>query len=207
LSQETPAQRLFEANGGFSRGEQRFHLPRDARQALHGYKAPLIAWAISVGNGSSMALRKSHALVLEGFDQALDLGPPVLPGGGDLDMFWRMLSAGYDLVYEPEALVWHEHRRELAAMYDQVVGHQRALLAFLSKAFKQARTTQRLTILIFIIWRLLKPGQRLLLRLLGRDPLPVRVLWRMWRHCWVGVFTYPSAQRMARDRLARRPVA
>jgi hypothetical protein len=153
-----------------------------------------------------MALRKSHALALGGFDPALDLGPPVLPGGGDLDMFWRMLAAGREMIYEPEALAWHEHRRELSAMYDQVVGHQRALLAFLSKSLRQADKSQRLDLLIFLIWRLLKPASRLLRRLAGKDPLPVQVLCRMWWHCWSGAFAYPAAQRTARLRLLKESV-
>lgn len=40
---ETEGQRLFEANGGFSRGDREVRLPRDAGEPLHGRRAPLIA--------------------------------------------------------------------------------------------------------------------------------------------------------------------
>src|SRR3989338_8557019 len=96
----TPAQRLFEANGGFSRGRQRLQLPSDAPRPLHGWPAPLIAWAVSVGSGASFAVGRDAVLAFGGFDEALDCGER-LPGGGDLDIFWRALQAGYHLVYEP----------------------------------------------------------------------------------------------------------
>ena len=93
LALETEGQRLFEANGGFSRGSARVRLPDDAARPLHGRSAPLIAWAISVGCGCSYAVRRDAARALGGFDEALDLGT-VLPGGGDHDLLWRALQSG-----------------------------------------------------------------------------------------------------------------
>jgi GT2 family glycosyltransferase len=184
LALETEAQRLFEENGGFSRGDVRICLPRDARNRLHGLRAPLIAWAVSVGCGCSFV-----ALSLGGFDNGLDMGY-VMPGGGDLDMFWRILVAGFSVIYEPEVLAWHEHRRELAAVFDQIVGHQRSLIAFLTKSIIHARARIRLQILAFLAWRLLKPGVRMIRRLVGRDPLPGSVILRMWWNCWQGLWVY-----------------
>jgi len=211
LTLESEGQRLFEANGGFSRGLARIHLPDDARRPdarLHGRPAPLIAWAVSVGSGCSFAVRRPAALALGGFDEALDLGA-VLPGGGDHDMLWRTLAAGHAVVYEPAALAWHEHRREARAVHDQLVGHQRALVAFLVKAALAARGRARREIVAFLAWRLVKPGARLVRRVLGRDPLPAPVLARMWAHCWRGLAAYPAARRVARARAggARPPEA
>lgn len=199
LSLETPGQRLFEANGGFSRGSERIRLPDDARRPLHGRRAPLIAWAISVGCGCSYAVRRSTALALGGFDEALDLGPP-LPGGGDHDLLWRALGAGHAVVYEPSALAWHEHRRETDAVHDQIVGHQRAVLAFLAKHLVMSDSRPRPALLGYTGWRLAKPGFRLLRRAVQRDPLPARVLARMWWNCWLGLLVYPQARRLARQR-------
>lgn len=201
LSLETPAQRLFEANGGFSRGNQRIRLPDDARHPLHGRRAPLIAWAISVGSGCSYAVRRNTARALGGFDEALDLGP-ALPGGGDHDLLWRALRAGHAVVYEPSALAWHEHRREVAAVHDQIVGHQRAVLAFLAKHLVRSDSRMRPALLGYTGWRLAKPGLRLLRRAVRHDPLPARVLVRMWWNCWLGLLVYPRAQRLARRRRA-----
>jgi GT2 family glycosyltransferase len=199
LNPETPAQILFEANGGFSRGTARIRLPDDAGRPLGGRRAPLIAWALSVGCGCSYAVRRCTARALGGFDEALDLGP-ALPGGGDHDLLWRALSAGHAVVYEPEALAWHEHRRELDAVHDQIVGHQRAVLAFLAKHLGRWNRSHQPALLAYTGWRLAKPGVRLLRRAMGRDPLPAVVLARMWWNCWLGLLAYPVARRLAQGR-------
>lgn len=185
LALETEGQRVFEANGGFSRGERQVRLPRDAGQPLHGRCAPLIAWAVSVGSGCSLAVHRWRMLSLGGFDEALDLGP-ALPGGGDHDALWRLLGAGWTVAYEPSALARHEHRRDLGAACDQIVGHQRALVAFLTKSFAQAHW-RKLEILGFLAWRLVKPILRLLT---PGDPLPLGARLRMLGHCWRGLWAY-----------------
>lgn len=203
LGQETEGERLFEANGGFSRGLHSIRLPADAGAPLHGRHAPLIAWAVSVGSGCSYAVRRSVALELGGFDEALDLGA-ALPGGGDHDLLWRALQAGHSVVYEPSALAWHEHRPEAEGVHRQVVGHQRALLAFLSKHLVRPGGSARGSLAGYLAWRLLKPGVRLVRRAVGRDPLPAPVLARMWWNCWVGLVAYPRARRLARERRGAR---
>jgi GT2 family glycosyltransferase len=206
LSLATEAQRLFEANGGFGRGRERIRLPADARRPLHGVHAPLIAWAVSVGSGCSMAVRRHALLALGGFDEALDLGP-ALPGGGDHDALWRLLEAGFHVVYEPAALAFHEHRRHTSEAFDQIVGHQRALATLLAKSLVGARGRRRLPVLAFLVWRLGKPLVRLSRRALGDDPLPAPVLLRMLAGTWRGLWAYPAARRIAERRraLARCP--
>jgi GT2 family glycosyltransferase len=199
---ETPGQLLFEANGGFKRGDKSVRLPDDAGLLLHGRRAPLIAWAISVGCGCSYAVRRTVALELGSFDEALDLGSP-LAGGGDHDLLWRALQAGWRVEYQPEALAWHEHRRELAAVHQQIIGHQRAVLAFLGKHLVRTPLRKCAPLAAYVSWRLLKPGVRLVRRILGRDPLPVSVLLRMWWNCWMGLSAYPVARVVARARKAR----
>jgi len=193
---ETPAQRLFEANGGFARGTRRVRLPADVARPLHGRRVPLIAWTVSVGSGASFAVRREVALALGGFDEALDRGP-ALPGGGDHDFFWRALQAGWHLMYEPEILARHEHRRDLAAVRTQICGHQRGLTAFLWKAAKHARGGCRYQVLAYLGWRLVKPGVRLARRFAGQDPLPAGLLLRMWGNSWQGL-TARSAGRPRR---------
>jgi GT2 family glycosyltransferase len=196
LGEDSEGARVFEANGGFSRGPHRIRLPDAAGRPLHGRPAPLIAWAVSVGSGCSYAVRRSTALALGGFDEALDLGA-ALPGGGDHDLLWRALQAGHAVVYEPAALAWHAHRPEAARAHAQIVGHQRALLAFLTKHLLDGGAAE---LAAYITWRLMKPGIRLVRRAAGRDPLPAPVLARMWWNCWVGLVAYPRARRLARAR-------
>jgi GT2 family glycosyltransferase len=197
LRLETEGQRAFEANGGFSRGNVRVTLPQDAKGRLHGRRAPLIAWAVSIGSGNNFAVRRNLAASLGAFDEALDRGRP-LPGGGDHDMLWRALSSGWLVVYEPRALAWHDHRRDLDDAYRQITGHQKGLMAMLSKTLVHARGGQQLSLLAFVIWRLMKPGVRVARALVGRDPLPVSVLLRMWANAWIGPFAYVRSKREER---------
>jgi hypothetical protein len=55
----------------------------------------------------------------------LDVGTPVR-GGGDSDIFRRILAAGYRIVYDPGALNWHRHRRDWEGLRRQVNGYESA---------------------------------------------------------------------------------
>ena len=66
------------------------------------------------------------------FDEALDTGPP-LAGGGDLDILIRIARSGGTIVYEPSALVRHEHRREESGLRAQYVSWGKSWGAVLAK--------------------------------------------------------------------------
>jgi len=193
---DSEGERLFEANGGMHRGDVRIHLPPGAGQWPRKGLRPLITWATSAGVGCSLAIRTQVAIALGGFDVALDQGP-ALAGGGDIDMLWRVLEAGHEIVYEPRVKVWHEHRRDLEAVETQMLGHDRAFMAALVKALSSAPLHYRPGILAFIGWRLIKPLWRLGRRLVGRDPLPSGMLARSLVSTWRGVTTYPAARQLA----------
>jgi GT2 family glycosyltransferase len=199
LSLESDGARLFEACGGFTRGDERIHLPPGAGAPPPGWPRPLIAWSIGIGFGVSMAIRRSVALSLGGFDEALDMGA-VLPGGGDVDMVFRVLDAGHELVYEPRVHAWHEHRRELAAAEQQILGHHRATIAYLTKAVGKTRWPRKASVVAFLLWRLVKPVVRLGKRAVGRDPLSARTLLRLCTETWRGLGAYPRAVRLAGER-------
>jgi GT2 family glycosyltransferase len=101
LELETEAQEYFEQHSPFGRGFRRvvFDGQRDN---------PLLVGR--VGAGANMALRRSILELVGPFDEALDAGTPTR-SGGDHEMFSRILSAGYRIVYDPAALSWHRHRR------------------------------------------------------------------------------------------------
>jgi hypothetical protein len=65
-----------------------------------------------------MAFRRDVLRELGGFDDTLDTGAP-MPGGGDLDMFYRVIRAGGVLVYEPSYMVFYEHRQSEADLQRQ----------------------------------------------------------------------------------------
>jgi len=97
---ESEAQQDFESYGGFGRG---FLRAWHSRGGHHG--------SGRFGTGANMAFRRSLFERIGGFDPALDVGTPA-DGGGDLEMYFRVLQEGGMLVFEPRALVRHRHRRE-----------------------------------------------------------------------------------------------
>jgi GT2 family glycosyltransferase len=171
LKLETEAQAMFEAYGGFARGFARRVLPCDDQRIL-GRRLPLIAEAIGVGSGCNMAFRSAVLRELNGFDEALDTGAP-LPGGGDLDIFYRVLRAGYQFLYEPRAIIRHRHRRSKTGLRRQLAGHYRSVSAFLVKTFGSERGFARISVASFLAWRIAKNGYRLIRSLAGRDVLPI----------------------------------
>ena len=87
------------------------------------------------GAGANMVFRRSVLETLGGFDDALDTGAP-LPGGGDLDIFYRVVRAGYPLIREPGLVVYHQHRREYAKLRHQMWTWGLGTMAYLTKAWR-----------------------------------------------------------------------
>ena len=140
-----------------------------------------------------MAFRTEILKQLDGFDVALDRGSP-LPGGGDLDIFYRVLRAGHNLVYEPRALVRHRHRRSEKEVCTQLAGHQKALIAFLVKTVNSEKGWARAEIALFLIWRLAKPIYRMILRVAGKDVLPFTYITRMLVATIAGFGSYRASK-------------
>jgi glycosyltransferase involved in cell wall biosynthesis len=127
---ETTAQVVFELRGGFRRGFRKRRFQHDALEA----RGPHPISAGEFGAGANMAFRREALLALGGFDEALDTGPP-LPGGGDLDIFYRVLRSRGVLVYEPAMLVFHRHRTSMNALRRQYESWGRGYMAFLWKVY------------------------------------------------------------------------
>ena len=199
LNEETLGAQLFEANGGFGKGGQPIALPGDKPVIFGILPVPLIANIVRVGSGCSMAVRRSALSTIGGFDIALDLGAS-LAGGGDLDVIWRFLYAGFHVRYEPTSRARHEHRADPVATARQIIEHNRSLVATLTKALVHAPARRKPSVLVFLAWRLLKPAIRIMARIAGRDPLAVRTLLLLWWSCWRGLVAYPAARRISRSR-------
>ena len=170
LQLSTRAQILFECRGGFRRGFRRI---RYQGQDLPGN--PLYPCGAGIfGTGANMAFRRDVLLRIGGFDEALDTGPP-LPGGGDLDIFYRMVRAGYPLVYDPGYLVFHEHRRDMDALGRQYRSWGLGLMAFISKSCRTDHP-RRSRFRRLIRWWFLDQLRQLLGSIRGRHAVPAGML-------------------------------
>jgi GT2 family glycosyltransferase len=165
LMLETEAQLRFERAGGFGKG---FDWERYGPERWDDRVYP--ANAGRFGTGACMVFRTEALRNLGGFDEALDTGPP-LPGGGDLDIFYRIVRAGYRLIYVPGLLVHHEHRRDMASLFRQYYSWGQSVMALLRKnedADPGMRGRQRALLLYWTSAKL----RALLRSLAGRGPHP-----------------------------------
>ena len=84
---------------------------------------PLFPFTAGVfGSGANMAFRRRALDAIGGFDRALGAGTPAR-GGDDLATFFDVITAGYALVYEPDAIVFHSHRPDYASLRRQAFGY------------------------------------------------------------------------------------
>ena len=130
LKLDTTAQVLFEKRKGFRRG---FDKKRFGRILPGNSLYPCGAGIF--GAGCNMAFRRDVLRELGGFDEALDTGPS-LPGGGDLDIFYRIIRAGHTLAYEPSFMVFHEHRASESALRRQYYTWGLGFMAFVQKNYR-----------------------------------------------------------------------
>jgi glycosyltransferase involved in cell wall biosynthesis len=195
---ETEAQVLFERYRSFGRGFTPRRVAPGGGPLAHRYGA-----AGDYGTGANMAFRRSLFGHIGAFDPALDVGTPTR-GGGDLDMFFRVLKEGHVLVYEPCAMVRHRHRRSMEALRSQIADHG---VSFSSYIVRSALTypDERLAFARLACWWWAKTA----FRALWPKAAPASALRRLGlaelRGCVVGLGRYPAAKRTA-ARLAALPV-
>jgi glycosyltransferase involved in cell wall biosynthesis len=156
-SMEHPAEQYFDHRVWWSSScEPRFYTrergPLDSR--LHPY-APGV-----IGTGANFACRVDALQSLGGFDECLGAGSPSR-GGEDLDIFVRLLRGGYEISYEPSALVWHTHRVEDSQLRGQMFGYGLGLTAYLTKFAIAPETREEVARrAIGMIWHAAKLFQR-----------------------------------------------
>jgi peptidoglycan/xylan/chitin deacetylase (PgdA/CDA1 family)/GT2 family glycosyltransferase len=169
LDQETRTQQLSELYGnGMARGSHARRIRAD------GPAAERIATQ-HIGVGTNMAFRRTALNAVGGFDPQLDAGTPT-GGAGDLDMFHRVLAAGFDIQYQPSAIVWHRQHRTMPELEQKLHRNGRSFGVYLLKLFGTG-SVSRLAVLRYTLlhWLPLLVG-RLVLGVLGRHHLPVRLL-------------------------------
>jgi O-antigen biosynthesis protein len=124
---ETPAQCLFEAYGGLGRGFERQTIDHHWFRSFRLQGVP--TWRLgATANAAFRATIFTHPEIGL-MDESL--GPGMPSGvGEDTYLFYKVLKAGYKLVYEPSAYVWHRHRREMAALRRQLYYYSKGHVAY-----------------------------------------------------------------------------
>ena len=190
LAIETTAQRLFELYGGLGRGLEPFAVDAGWFKSFRFCAVP--TWRLgATANAAFRANIFSHPDIGL-MDEAL--GPGMPSGvGEDTYLFYKVLKAGYTLVYEPTACVWHKHRREMPALHRQLYGYSKGHVAYHLTTLLCDRDLRALVQILVrlpathirrITWRLchksVYPLSLILLEALGNLAGPV-ALWRSRR--------------------------
>ncbi len=193
FSLDTAAQILFERRGGFGRGLDKIrHCGARADNPLFPCGAG------SFGAGANMAFDRATLLALGGFDDALDTGAP-LPGGGDLDIFYRVARTGQPFIYEPQMAVFHDHRRDLPGLKRQYWTWGTAHMAFVVKSYA-ADPPYRARFRRLVAWWFKDQARQLARALLGRHVLPPGMV---AAELWGGVVGLCGEYGRSRQRVAR----
>lgn len=121
---DTVAEVTFEEIGGHSKGRG-FAKEIFSRSGPQSPLFPLPPF----GAGANMAFRREVIDSVAGFDVALGAGTSTAGGEDTLAMTLCLLS-GYEIAYEPAALMRHHHREDMDGLTRQLHGYSIALTAF-----------------------------------------------------------------------------
>jgi glycosyltransferase involved in cell wall biosynthesis len=169
---DTEAQLLFERYGGMSKG-----LTASSFTAATLPDLGIFA-AHNFGVGANMAFRRQVFANVGAFDTMLDTGTPS-GGAGDVDMFYRVLAAGLKIRYEPDALIWHTHRRSREGLRRQIYANGKSYGIYLIKTWRAGRTPGAAK--YAARWMSGWVMRRLLWSILGLEDFPLDLLWAEFR--------------------------
>lgn len=194
---ETDAQILFERYGGFGRGFERKWYQMNQKSGKKA--ATLYGNAGKFGTGANMVYRRTLFDQIGYFNPALDVGT-VTSGGGNLEMFFRIIKKGYILVYEPRAAVRHNHRRSCTQLQRQIATWDTGFYSYLVCS-ALAYPDERFAFIRLGLWRLRRQWRRyiyILLISLIRPASPLRdLILTELRNSFIGLFCYQKALRPA----------
>jgi GT2 family glycosyltransferase len=195
---DVDAQRLFERYGGFGRGYTREYFRVDS--AAGETAAARHGGAGRFGTGANMAFRTRVFDRVGLFDPALDVGTPA-NGGGDLEMFFRVLKHGGTLVYEPSAVVRHRHRRSYEKLREQLTNNGIGFYAYLVRT-AGAYDDERKSLVRLGLWWMAWWNLRRLARSFVRHDFPADLILAELGGSLRGLFRYSAALRQSETILA-----
>ncbi len=142
---ETEAQFIFEKYWGFNRGYRVLTFEPEYFEKLKPWGFP--AWRI--GAGANMAFRRQVFKLVGDFDERLDVGAAGC--SGDSEFWYRVLAEGAVCRYEPTAVVYHYHRRDMDSLKRQIYFYMRGHVAALLIQFEKYRHWGNLRRLFFAL--------------------------------------------------------
>ncbi len=170
---EKISQHLFEKYGGLGRGYERFEVNSKWFERSWCHAVP--TWEL--GGTANVAFRASIFSDPEIglMDEAL--GPGMPSGvGEDIYLFYKVLKAGYTIVYEPTAYVWHKHRRDMSALGRQLYNYSKGFSSYHLTTLLRDRDLRVVsTLFVFLPLFHLK---RIYLSLRGQSDYPLSLIFQ-----------------------------
>ncbi len=186
LELETGAQKLFELYGGLGKGSY----PKIAdREWFRKFKSAVPTWEL--GATANAAFRATIFKDPQIGLMDVVLGPGTPTGvGEDTYLFYRVLKTGFTIVYNPEAIVWHLHRRDMKGLRRQLYDYSKGHVAYHLTTLIQDHDIR---VLPYLLARL--PAVhliRILRRICGKSKYPLSLIsleiagnlvgpWSLWR--------------------------
>lgn len=122
LELETEPQFIFEKYWSFNRG----YIDKIYGWAYFSSSSPTGPPVWEIGAGASMAFRKSLFEKIGYFDELLD---GIAGCNGDSEMWFRILAKGNKIQYNPRAIAYHKHRKDIKELKKQVFNYLRGFTA------------------------------------------------------------------------------
>ena len=162
------AENLFELYGGLGRGFKKKYYDIEWFSSFSPQAVP--TWEI--GATANAAFRTSIFNVAEigMFNESLGAGAPT-GCSEDTYIFYKILKAGFSIEYEPNALVWHKHRKERRALKKQLYNYSKGHVAYNLLTFLNDKDYRGL--FRIIIELPLAHILRILKRLIGKSRYPI----------------------------------
>ncbi len=151
---QTEAQLIFEKHWSFNRG----YVDKVYDTAFFDQHLATGPPVWEIGAGANMAFRRSIFDKVGFFDERMGAGASGC--SDDSEMWFRILAHGDTILYNPRAISYHEHRKELEALKKQLFSYMRGFTAaalIQQQQYPQARYRRH-------IFRVLPPYYFLLLR-------------------------------------------
>ena len=189
---ETRAQRRFEAYGGLGRGFQRREFDGKWFRACRG---AVPTWQIGATANAAFRAEIFRDPAVGLLDETLGPGTPT-GVGEDTYLFYRILKAGHTIVYEPGGWVWHRHRRDDAALRQQIHGYSKGHVAYHLHTLLQDGDRRALVRLGYSLPKAF--ARRLLASLRGHIDYPVSLILAEIASSLAGPWALRQSRRRAR---------
>lgn len=192
---ETKAQYFFEEYGGLGRGFDVIEAGPSWLRDLGNHAAP--TWKLGATANAAFRAEVFRDPQVGLMDEAL--GPGMPSGvGEDTYLFYKILKAGYTLIYQPDAYVWHTHRREIKALRSQLYNYSKGHVSYHLTTLLRDGDRRAISYLLFRLpyWNL----KRIKSTLRGRKRYPISlILLEIWGYMMGPFALWRSRQRVRRE--------